>query len=134
MKGIIESIIESSYKPPDGSTPRPYHKIVIVGIPKEYACWSGGGVLKVGQEIDYQEEEKNGRWKLTLAGTAKTGGYKAKPESEIQNQLKSFSLAYAKDLTCAMITKGIPTGSQDVVSFTLNTADTFYGWLKEGKK
>ena len=134
MKGTIESYQKATYAPKDGSAPRDYAKLKIEGDERDFACWQKEGlVLAVGNVIEFEPVENNGRWKIQLAGTKTAGGggfSRAKSPQEIDNQLKSFSLAYAKDITVKMI--GIsPLAEKDPVEFTLHIAEIFLEWLKK---
>ena len=95
MEGTIKSIREDKWQDIK------YFKIYIEENDKEYACWKGGEAIKVGQTVGFTEEEKNGRWKMILPGSKMGvgGGNRRSPE-ELRNQIKSFSMSYAKDIVC----------------------------------
>jgi hypothetical protein len=114
-----------------------FYQVKIEGSNKDYACWQKEGAsIKEGDTIEFTEEEKNGRYRLTLPSTGKppfVGVTRGKSPEEIQNQLKSFAVAYSKDITVALLTAGAAVVAVDPVKYTLDNANIIYYWLKNTK-
>jgi len=113
-----------------------YWKLKLEGNTKEYACWQKGVSFMEGQDIVFNEEMVKGRWRLSLidrepqgaeVATPKRSGY-VKSKEEIENQLKSFAMSYAKDMTVAEI--GVnAAGEFDEKSYLFSLADQIYEWF-----
>lgn len=110
MKGIISAKTAKSWKSPEGQI-KEFWEIEIEGQSKKYGCWQyvALSAKNIGDEIEFEEKEKGGRWSMTLAGTApKGGGFQSRGRSpeELKLQAKSFAAAYGKDVTVAFINQG----------------------------
>jgi hypothetical protein len=107
MKGKIETITPKSWSNPEGQVKK-FAEITIEGIQKQYSCWDAEiATKKVGDEIEFTEVEKNGRWSLRLVKAG--GGYKKDPAKS-----ESFACAYSKDIAVALIAVGIVKTSKEV--------------------
>lgn len=133
MKGKIETKTEREWKNPEGQTKK-FFDITIEGIDKKYGCWQYNELAakNVGDEIEFEETEKNGRWSMKLAGAAKGGGFQARGKSpeELKQQARSFSASYSKDLTVACIAAGIIKDSKGIDAAILHWNNLFRGILE----
>lgn len=103
-RGTVQAVIPKQRK--DGT---PAYTIIIDGV--EY--WDSKGAFKDSQglELDFEwEASKDGKFKfINVPGSRPSGGFsRGKSEAEIIQQRKSFALAYAKDLACAILTSNPP--------------------------
>jgi hypothetical protein len=130
MTGKIINISQDKFKD------IPFYHIKIEGNPKDYSCWQKeGGLLQIGDTIEFTEELKNNHWRLKLVKSLGQdekslpelkGGIKTS-ESE-DSRLKSMAVSYAKDLTVAEI--GTGKFAKDPTLHTLTGAELIYKWLK----
>jgi hypothetical protein len=128
MKGKIESITPKSWSNPEGQVKK-FAEITIEGIQKQYSCWDAEILTKnVGDEIEFTEVEKNGRWSLRLAKAFSGGGYKRDP---VKNE--SFAASYSKDIAVALIAAGIIKTSKEVDATLEHYHIWFMGKLGETK-
>jgi hypothetical protein len=131
MQGKIEVIKPDLY---NGIT---FYHVKIEGNDKDYACWQKGiATSKVGDTIEFTDELKNGRWRLNIAaapGALRSYTAKTKSPEEINNQLKSFALSYAKDIVASQVRAGRTTFEPDIVSYTTIMAGMFLSWLKKSE-
>jgi hypothetical protein len=119
QKGKIESITPKEWKNPEGVVKK-FVELVIEGVQKQYSCWDASILLsKVGDEIEYTEVEKNGRWSLKLSKPAYTG----KPRDPQRNE--SFAASYSKDIAVAALTCGAIKGSKEIDA----TLEHYYLWF-----
>ncbi len=131
MKGKLAAKAEKEWKNPEGVVKK-FYEVEIEGIAKKYGCWQYNELTakNIGDEIEFEESEKGGRWSMKLAGTApKGGGFQArgKSEAEIKQQLKSFSAAYAKDVCVAFINQGKVASSKEADALILHYFNLFSG-------
>jgi hypothetical protein len=125
MNGKVESLKKDTWNEIT------YYHVKLEGNPKDYSCWNKECAnVKVGDNITFREEEKNNRWKLILDRPGGTGGGRAKTPEEINNQLKSFSISYSKDIAVAEINKGIARSEGDMMGLLFQRANAIYEWLK----
>lgn len=130
MKGVIETKAEKSWTNPEGQIKK-FFEITVEGIDKKYGCWQYDvlAAKNIGDEIEFEESEKGGRWSMRLAGTAPKGGFQSrgKTPEELKQQLKSFSSAYAKDVTVAFINQGTIKDSKAADASILHYSNLFSG-------
>jgi hypothetical protein len=131
MKGIIEAKTEKSWTKPGESVATKFFEVTVNG--KQYSNWQHDKMspLKIGEEIEFDEAEKNGKWKLTLGGGAK-GGFQPRGKSpeEVKLQGHSFAASYAKDVVVACIAQGIVTDSKGIDAAILHWNNLFKGILE----
>uniref|UniRef100_A0A6H1Z5K4 Uncharacterized protein n=1 Tax=viral metagenome TaxID=1070528 RepID=A0A6H1Z5K4_9ZZZZ len=135
MKGIIETKTEKSWTNPEGQIKK-FFDITIEGIEKKYGCWQYDllAAKNIGDEIEFDEVEKNGRWSMKLAGGGFKGGgggfSRAKSPEEVKNQAKSFAASYAKDIVVSLINQGRLEKSTDIDASLLHWFNFFKGILE----
>lgn len=133
LKAKIETKIPKEWTSPEGQIKK-FYEVTVEGIPKKYGCWQFEklAAINIGDEIEFTETEKAGRWSMTLAGTApKGGGFQSRGKSpeELKQQLKSFSSAYAKDVTVAFINQGTIKDSKAADASILHYSNLFSGLI-----
>ena len=111
-KGKIKFIIPKSWTNPEGKK-KDFYEFGIEGDPITYSCWHEAFSIKdVGDEVEFEAEQKGQNWRAVLAGTAKPlgsgGGYRPmSPEQQVIEKLKlrqmicTMSASYAKDIVVA---------------------------------
>ncbi len=115
MKGKLAAKAAKEWKSPEG-TIKKFYEVEIEGIPKKYGCWQYNELAakNIGDEIEFEEKEKDGRWSMTLTG-GKSGGFafKGKSPEELKQQIRSFAASYSKDICVALINQGkLPTSKE----------------------
>ena len=109
MKGKIETITPKSWTNPEGQT-KNFWEVTIEGVQKQYSCWDAMfAMYKIGDEIEYIESEKNGRWLLKMNKPSTGGGFKKDPVKS-----ESFAASYSKDIAVALIAAGVIKTSKEV--------------------
>ena len=115
-KGKIKFIVPKSWTNPEGKT-KNFWEFGIEDDPITYSNWQDQFSLKkVGDDVEFEAEQKGQNWKATLAGTAKpsgnSGGFRPmSPEQQAIEKLKlrqmivTMSASYAKDLVVAVLAK-----------------------------
>ena len=115
-KGKIKFIIPKTWTSPDNKT-KSFWEFGIEDDPITYSNWQDQFSLKkVGDEVEFEAEQKGQNWKAVLAGTAPKpmggGGYRPmSPEQQAIEKLKirqmvvTMSASYAKDLVVAVLCK-----------------------------
>ncbi len=133
MKGKIAAKAEKSWTNPEGAVKK-FYEVEIEGIQKKYGCWQYNELAakNIGDDIEFEESEKNGRWSMKLSGSAPKGGFQSrgKSEAELKQQLRSFAASYSKDLTVACITAGIVKDSKSIDASILHWNNLFRGILE----
>jgi hypothetical protein len=122
-KGKIKFIVPKSWTNPEGKT-KNFWEFGIEDDPITYSNWQDQFSLKkVGDEVEFEAEQKGQNWKAVLAGTAKPmasgGGYRPmSPEQQaieklkLRCQLATMSASYAKDIVVAQMAKEpLPIGT-----------------------
>jgi hypothetical protein len=124
MEGTIKQVVKDQWQD------RTFYRVNIEENKIEYACWQAAGAnLKIGDKVDFTEEEKSGRFKMILKTEySGKGGYKARSPEEIKNQLLSFSMSYAKDIITSQI--HLYKDDNDVSANLFKYANSIYQWLK----
>ena len=114
-KGKIKFIVPKSWTNPEGKT-KNFWEFGIEDDPITYSNWQDQFSLKkVGDDVEFEAEQKGQNWKATLSGTAPKasgGGYRPiSPEQQAIEKLKlrqmivTMSASYAKDLVVAVLAK-----------------------------
>jgi hypothetical protein len=98
-KGTIAFMQEKVWTNPEGQAKK-FYEVQIQGVDKKYGCWDHAIISahKPGDEIEFTEIEKNGRWTMKLAG-GKSGGFGGGGRGSNE----SFALSYAKDIVVALV-------------------------------
>ena len=122
-RGKIVFITPKSWTSPDGNL-KSFFDFGIDGDATTYTCWqSDFASKKIGDEIEFNAEQKGQNWKATLAGTAKPmgsgGGYRPiSPEQIALEKLKLRSMIvvssskYATDIVCKQMEREpLPIGT-----------------------
>ena len=143
-KGKIVFITPKSWTNPEGQI-KNFFDFGIDGDATTYTCWQTDfASKKVGDEIEFNAEQKGNNWRATLAGTApKTsgGGYRPmSPEQIALEKLKlrqmivTMSASYAKDIVVALLAKE-PMSIGDIKTMQSDVAGGIYqfciGHMKE---
>ena len=132
MKGKILTKDEKSWTNPENVVKK-FFEVEVEGIAKKYSCWQYDklAAIKIGDEIEFTETEKNGRWSMTLAGTAAKGTFQPRGKSpeELKLQAKSFSASYSKDITVACLEAGLIKDSKQVDASILHYFNLFSGMM-----
>jgi len=130
MKGIISKIGKSPVTMKDG-TIKDKLLVSFEGDNHIYECWSCN--FKVGDEAEGEVSEReyggNTYYSIKFSGTQKSGGFQSrgKTPEELKQQLKSFSSAYAKDVTVAFINQGTIKDSKAADASILHYSNLFSG-------
>ena len=130
MKGKLAAKTPKSWANPGGIIKK-FFEIEIEGIEKKYGCWQYDllAAKNIGDEIEFTETEKNGRWSMTLAG-GKTGFQpRGKSPEELKQQLNSFAASYGKDITVAWIGQGKLTTTKEADALVLHYFNLFKGLM-----
>ncbi len=130
MNGKIQTKTERSWTNPENQVKK-FFEVEIEGIAKKYSCWQYDklAAMKIGDEIEFTEVEKNGRWSLTLAGGKPGFQPRGKSPEEIKLQAKSFSASYSKDITVACLEAGLIKDSKQVDASILHYFNLFSGMM-----
>ena len=107
-KGRITFILQKTWQD------KKFHEFKIEDDPITYSNWQDQFSLKkVGDDVEFEAEQKGQNWKATLSGTAPKasgGGYRPiSPEQQAIEKLKlrqmivTMSASYAKDLVVAVL-------------------------------
>ncbi len=131
MKGKIAAKAEKEWKNPEGVVKK-FYEVEIEGIPKKYGCWQYNELTakNIGDEIEFEESEKGGRWSMKLAGGKAAFQPRGKSPEELKQQVRSFSASYSKDLTVACIAAGIIKDSKAIDASILHWNNLFRGILE----
>ncbi len=117
MKGKLAAKAPKEWTNPEGQIKK-FFEVEIEGIAKKYGCWQYTELAakNIGDEIEFEESEKGGRWSMKLAGTASKGGGfapKGKSPEELKQQVRSFAASYSKDIAVALINQSkLPTSKE----------------------
>ena len=133
MKGVIETKEKKSWTNPEGQIKK-FFEITVEGIDKKYGCWQYDllSAKNIGDEIEFEESEKGGRWSMRLAGTAPKGGFQSrgKTPEELKQQSRSFAASYSKDIVVVCIGRDIIKTSQEIDATLLHFYNFFKGILE----
>ena len=134
MKGKIAAKTPKEWTNPEGAVKK-FFEIEIEGVAKKYGCWQYNELApkNIGDEIEFEESEKGGRWSMKLAGSApKGGGFQSRGKSpeELKQQIRSFANSYAKDIAVACIEKGIVMDSKGIDAAIIHYTNLFRGQLE----
>ena len=133
MKGVIETKAEKSWTNPEGQIKK-FFEITVEGIDKKYGCWQYDllSAKNIGDEIEFEESEKGGRWSMRLVGTAPKGGFQSrgKTPEELKQQSRSFAASYSKDIVVVCIGRDIIKTSQEIDATLLHFYNLFKGILE----
>jgi len=102
-KGVVQAVLEKKKK--DGS---PYWAIIIDGV--DYYDSRGNFKDKKDQEVEFEwsaSQDGNLKFINPVGGGWRGGGARGKSPEELVLQKKSFAMAYAKDLTCVVISSSM---------------------------
>ena len=100
MKGILAAKTAKSWTNPEG-TIKNFYEVEIEGIDRKYGCWQYDKMapIQIGEEFEFTETEKNGRWSMTLGGAKPGFQPRGKSPEEQKQQILSFAASYSKDIT-----------------------------------
>lgn len=140
MKAKIETKIPKEWTSPEG-TIKKFYEVTVEGVSKKYGCWQFEklAAMNIGDEIEFTETEKAGRWSMTLAGTAPKGGFHSRGKSPEELALerekmllskRSFAASYAKDIAVAMIPHFEKADSKVIDATILHYSNFFKGLLE----
>ncbi len=133
MKGKLAAKAEKEWKNPEGVVKK-FYEVEIEGIPKKYGCWQYNELAakNIGDEIEFDESEKGGRWSMKLAGAAPKGGFQPRGKSpeELKQQVRSFAASYSKDIAVALINQGKLPTSKEIDATLLHYYNFFKGVLE----
>ena len=116
MKGKLATKAAKEWKSPEGQIKK-FFEVEIEGVPKKYGCWQFEklAAMNIGDEIEFEEKEKGGRWSMTLAGAKQGSGFQSRGKSpeELKQQIRSFAASYSKDIAVALINQSkLPTSKE----------------------
>ncbi len=131
MKGKIAAKAEKEWKNPEGQIKK-FFDVEIEGIPKKYGCWQYNELAakNIGDEIEFEESEKGGRWSMKLAGGKVGFQSRGKSPEELKAQARAFANSYAKDIAVACIEKGIIMDSKGIDAAIIHYTNLFRGQLE----
>ncbi len=134
QKGIIKSLNRKSGTNPEGKS-IPFVEVMLEDDARLISVW--GTELKdkmIGDELELEITEKDGKFKGKLAGASKPLGspMRGKSPEELKQMARTMSMSYSKDLCVALIAKEV-LSMQNLDKELIRLANILHAWVtKEG--